>query len=139
MLAAALDNRVGRALFGELVDRLEEPRGLRRLAGDLLADYEREVFGTRDRGRWEGDDPATQRAKNSGRVLVDTGNLLEELTHPLVEGDEIRVEAGDATYAIHLQRGAGNKMPPRDPAPAPSYSQVEDWAAQILGYLTNGA
>lgn len=138
MLHFELDNRASRLLLGELVDRLEQPRGMQSLLVDVLADYEEQVFGTRGLGRWASDDPDTIAAKGNGRVLVDTGNLLDELTNPIIEGEGVRVSAGDADYAGFLKRGSRG-MPRRDPAPEPPQGTVEGWAEQLLGYLITGA
>jgi hypothetical protein len=124
-------------LLQGIADRFDNPRGALTLLGGLLADYEREVFATRGLGRWPADDPATVRLKNSGRVLVQTGGLLENLTDAHIEGDSVVVNSGDSKQAAYLKRGARG-MPPRDPAPMPDHGRVQDWAEQVLGYLIDG-
>jgi phage gpG-like protein len=121
----------------EIINRLEQPADLNRLMGNLLVDFEREVFATRGRGAWQADDEVTIAAKGGAQVLVDSGNLLRELTDPHIDGESVFVDQGDATYAIFQQRGARG-MPERDPAPEPSDSVVDGWTDQLLGFILEG-
>lgn len=136
-LLVEADVRDAGELLQGIVDRLDNPRGALTLLGGLLADYEREVFATRGFGRWPADDPATVSLKNSGRVLVDTGGLLENLTDAQIDGDSVKVNQGTSKQAAFLKRGARG-MPRRDPAPMPDQNRVADWADQLLGYLVDG-
>ena len=121
----------------QMVERLDRPRTALEVLGDLFEDYERDVFATRGRGQWAGLDPATAKLKNSGRVLVDTGNLLRELTRAHIDSESVYVDAGDAHYAKYLRDGARG-MPKRDPAPEPPAATVAAWADELLAFLVDG-
>lgn len=117
--------------------RLDDGRGLLQQCGLLLEEYERDVFATRGRGQWASLDSDTVELKGSTRVLVDTGNLLKNLTSAKVEGESVVVNQGDAYYGRFLRDGERG-MPRRDPAPEPSGSVRETWSEQLLGYLVDG-
>ncbi len=139
MISIDVDTAAGRALLGELVDVINGDRRMRDLAGDLLADYEAEVFGTQGFGQWAPNDPSTVRAKGSGRVLVDTGGLMAEMTSQgsvRSDGDGYAITT-DRESAGYLKRGARG-MPVRDAAPEPTQAVAERWADQVLNLVTGG-
>jgi hypothetical protein len=132
------DVAAGRDELQAIADRLEDPRTILALLGSLLTEYEVGVFATQGRGRWAMDDPATVALKHSGRVLVDTGHLLNQLTNVKYDGDDtVKVNQGDAFYGRFLRDG-DRGMPKRDPAPMPQDSDVERWAQKLLDYLVSG-
>lgn len=120
-----------------MADRLTHSGPLMKMLAHGLEEYERDVFATQGRGQWAPDDPDTVDLKGGGRVLVDSGNLLNELTHAEISGDTTSVLEGDAYYARFLRDG-DRGMPRRDPAPAPPHGTVSKWADQVLGYVIDG-
>lgn len=116
--------------------RLESPALLSQLGG-LMADYQAEVFHTRNRGKWAPDDPVTVSLKGSSRVLVDSGELFDSLTTARIEGETVTLHEGDAFYA-RFHRAGERGMPRRDPAPEPSASQQTDWVDSLLTYVVEG-
>lgn len=138
MLTVEIEAPGARQLLQDMQERLNNPTGLRRIMGDLLVDYEREVFATRGFGRWAADDPVTARLKGNGRVLVDTGALFDNLTTVNdVDEDTVSVNQGDAFWGRFLRDG-DRGMPRRDPAPKPSEATVSGWGQRILDYLIEG-
>lgn len=136
-LVIDVDVEAPRAALQQIHDRLDRPDALLRRMGLLLEDYEREVFATRAHGQWQTLDPATVDQKSSSRVLVATGALFDELTSAEVEGDAVVVNQGDAYYGRFLRDGERG-MPRRDPAPEPPHDTQEQWADDILAFLTEG-
>lgn len=138
-LLLEVDSTATRDHLAQMRGRLENGRSLMGRCGLLLEDYEREVFATRGRGRWAPDDPLTIERKAGGRVLVDTGGLLDELTTAHVDSDDsVVVNQGDAYYARFLRDG-DRGMPRRDPAPEPPASTRREWADRLLGYIVDGS
>lgn len=137
IIGVDVDVAPAHGLLDTLVQRLENDRGIFDLLGGLLEDYERDVFATRGSGTWAPDSSDTIELKGSGRVLVDTGNLLNELTHARRVGEAVQVDAGDAYYARFLRDG-DRGMPKRNPAPAPDGAQVSRWGDQLVGFLIDG-
>ena len=136
-LVIDVDVTAPRDVLREIHDRLDRPDALLRHMGLMLEDYEREVFATRDHGGWQTLDPATVDLKGTSRVLVDSGALLAELTSATIEGETVVVNQGDAFYGRFLRDGERG-MPRRDPAPEPHPSTQEEWAEDILAFLTAG-
>lgn len=125
-------------LFGGMRDRANDPRALLQILGHELEDYERRMFATSGAGSWAPDDSDTLAQKGgSGRVLVDEGNLLRQLTDARVEGESAVVDQGSAFYGAMLRDG-DRGMPRRNPAPMPSRRDLETWADQVLGYIRTG-
>lgn len=136
-LVIDVDIEAPRAALQQIHDRLDRPEALLGRMGLLLEDYEREVFATRAHGQWQTLDPATVDQKGSSRVLVATGALFDELTSAEVEGDAVVVNQGSAYYGRFLRDGERG-MPRRDPAPEPPHDTQEQWADDILAFLTEG-
>lgn len=136
MLVADADTRTAVGLLEDIADRLDRPRPVLELLGTELEEYEDEVFATHGHGAWPSLDPATQRAKGSGRILVASGDLLASLTgRAQVDGEG--VELTGPSYLSYLRSGT-SRMPKRDPAPEPPPAQVDDWAEVVLGYVATG-
>lgn len=136
-LVIDIDVTAPRAALQQVRDRLDRPEPLLQRMGLLLEDYEREVFATRGHGQWETLDPATVELKGSSRVLVATGALFDELTTATVDGESAVVNQGDAFYGRFLRDGERG-MPRRDPAPEPPLDTQEQWADDVLAFLTDG-
>ncbi|MSZ75521.1 MAG: hypothetical protein F2667_00270 [Actinobacteria bacterium] len=138
-LSILVEERRGSSILGEVAYRLENPRPLLQVLGEDLVAYEAEVFATEGNGAWPALSPATLKAKNGGRVLVDTGRLLAGLTSNSaidVGTDDVTVTASHPA-AGYLKRGT-SKMPARDPAPAPPARVTGGWARSLLSALVEG-
>lgn len=137
-LVIDVDVTAPREALDQIRGRLDQPRTLLQRMGLLLEEYEREVFATRGHGQWQTLDPATVDLKSSGQVLVDAGDLLGFLTTATVENDDtVAVNQGDAFYGRFLRDG-DRGMPRRDPAPEPPHDTQEQWADEVLAFLTDG-
>lgn len=130
---------VDTGLLADIRQRLDSPRLLLDVAGDALIDYERQAFASRGFGAWATNDPDTIAEKGSGRVLVDTGAVLRDLTSrsSLRFTDDTVTLATQQLGAIMAKRGARG-APKRNPAPKPDSQHVEQWAERILGALISG-
>lgn len=137
VVSVDVDVAPAHGLLDTIVGRLEDDRGIFDLLGGLLEDYEKDVFASRGSGAWAPDSSDTIELKGGSRVLVDTGNLLNELTHAKRVGEAVQVDAGDAYYARFLRDG-DRGMPKRNPAPAPDRAQVSRWADQLVRFLVDG-
>jgi hypothetical protein len=115
----------------QIIGRLERPIGALLLLGKALEDYERDEFATSGHGQWQADEPVTQKLKHSGRVLIDTGHLMDQLTRAHIDGDDVYLDAGDADYARFQSRR-------RNPVPAPALSTIGRWGDQAGNYLVTG-
>lgn len=136
MIAIDVDIAPGTELLQQIVERIGHPREALNVLGDLLTDYERAVFATQGFGTWAALDPATVRAKDSNRILVDTGEALRHLTGaPDIAGDSVTASA--PSYLDYLRRGARG-MPKRDATPTPTSAHLADWAEGLLGALVHG-
>lgn len=131
--------QVDTGLLDDITQRLDHPRPLLEVAGDALIDYEREAFASSGFGTWANNDPETVMEKGSSRVLVDSGNLLRDLTSrsSLRFDDDSVTLSTDKVGAIMAKRGARG-APKRNAAPKPSSQHVEGWAERILGALLGG-
>lgn len=136
-LVIDVDATTPRQKVQEIRERVESPRALLAQMGLLLEEYETDVFRSRGRGQWAPDDPATVQLKGSGRVLVDTGALLDYLTNARIEGESVFVNQGNAHYGAFLRDG-DRGMPKRDPAPEPPHGVQQDWADKLLGLVVDG-
>lgn len=106
------------------------------LIGEAMTDYEVALFAAGGRGQWAALDAATIAAKGHGRVLIDTGDLMQAATGAYtVMGDDVTVNLPE--YAQYLRAGARG-MPRRDPAPVPEGATLEEWADQVLSYMLEG-
>lgn len=125
--------------FGAIRDRLDDPEEALAVLIEDVNRYEADLFGSQGGGQWAADDPATALLKGSARVLVDSGNLLAQMTNAQVDdSDSVILDAGDAPYIKPLRAGA-NGSPPRDPAPTPPERELEDWAEHMLDVIVDGA
>lgn len=132
------DTRTATTHLQDIRRRIDDSRGLLTRCGLLLEEYERDIFRTRGRGQWSPLDADTIELKGSGRVLVDTGDLLRNLTTAEIDGpDSVVVNEGTAFYARFLRDGERG-MPQRDPAPEPPDATQGRWSDQLLGYLVEG-
>jgi hypothetical protein len=137
MLNVDVELKAPRRTLDDIIGRLEEPRPMLTMLGDVLVDYERDLFSSAGHGRWASDDPATAALKNSGRVLVDTGGLLDQLTDAHLGDEYVEVNQGVAFYGRFLRDG-DRGMPRRDPAPLPTASEVQDWADRLATFILEG-
>ncbi|MEJ7846434.1 MAG: hypothetical protein WKF93_12395 [Acidimicrobiales bacterium] len=122
-----------------MVRRSSDATPLLQILGDELLEYAAGAFATRGYGQWATLDPATVRAKGNGRVLVDNGGLLADLTSrgSLRRSGETVTLSTDETSAGYLKRGARG-MPQRNPTPPPPSPVVNGWAREALGFLVEG-
>lgn len=124
--------------LSQVAGRLDA-RDLLGLLADELIEHVEEAFATSGFGEWAPLDPATVRAKGSGRILVDTGGLLASLTSPAaVEelGETVRI-ATDHPGAGPLKRGARG-MPERNATPTPERPELNSWATRLARYAVDG-
>lgn len=135
-----VDVTAAAGMLDGIEQKLANPRPLLEHLADEVRGYESDVFTTRGFGRWPALDPETARRKRGGRLLVDTGDMLRSLTrYPAkdavqdITGDTLTVASKDVAALMH-QRGA-HGMPKRNPAPAPSRTQVRGWAESMLSAL----
>lgn len=136
MLSVDVELSAGRRLIHQIEARLDgHADGVRNLLGDILEEYEKDLFASNGRGQWASLDRATVKAKGGGRTLVDTGGLMRLMTHSERTSDGARVAAG-WPYG-NLKKGARG-MPKRDPAPLPSRRTIDQWAERVLGFLVDG-
>lgn len=136
MLSVDVELSAGRQMINQIGDRLDgHAGGVHNLLGDILEEYEKDLFASNGRSQWAALDRATVKAKGNGRVLVDTGGLMRLMTHPERTSDGARVSAG-WPYG-NLKKGARG-MPKRDPAPLPSRRTIDQWAERVLGFLIDG-
>jgi phage gpG-like protein len=141
-LSVDVDVDAAAGMLDELAAKLENPRPLLEVLADEIRDYERQVFATRGFGRWPALDLETARRKRGGRVLVDTGDMLASLTrYPARDAvqdfgaDSVTVATTDVAAIMHQH---GRHSPKRNPAPAPSSTQVRQWADTALRALLEG-
>lgn len=130
-------DRGARNMLHDIADRVEDDSVLHML-GQHLVEHEQKAFATEGFGQWAPLSPATLKAKNGGRILVDTGRLEQVLTSRAsirVEGDEVSLD--EDPVARFLRTGARG-MPERNPTPAPDQFDVRDWAQDALRYMTEG-
>ncbi|MDI6911478.1 hypothetical protein [Nocardioides sp.] len=137
MLEIEVEDRAALRLLDNIGDRLEHPDGLLGALVEEMHDYERDVFATSGHGAWPALSPNTLRQKSGGQVLVDSGDLLHDLTSSKdLLGDEASVTT-DADHA-RFHRYGTSRMPRRDPTPTPPSHVVEEWARTALDYITDG-
>jgi len=126
-----------RRQFGDMRARAEG-RGLMTILARGLEEYERTMFATAGEGKWAPDDEETLAQKGGGRVLVDQGRLMRQLTHArILSNDVAEVSRGTAFYGDFLRDGERG-MPKRDPAPMPDQRRLERWAEAVALYITTG-
>jgi phage gpG-like protein len=142
VLTVDVDARVAAGMLDAIEKRLANPRPLLEALADEIRDYESRVFATGGFGAWPALDPETLATKHGRRMLVDTGNLLQSLTrYPAADAvqritsDSVTVATTDVAAIMHQH---GRHVPKRNPAPAPSRSQVADWAHVLLSDLLEG-
>jgi hypothetical protein len=111
--------------------------GVGKIMSEALVEYVDDVYKTGHSGKWAKLDPATVKAKRSRRVLVDTGELLKNLSKPQARGDAVIATAGSSFYASFLKDGARG-TPKRDPAPEPPHDFVQDVAAEVAAFVVDG-
>lgn len=138
MLSLDVDDAAARHWLAGIRGRLEDPADAMAVLVEDVNTYESEVFASQGQGGWAALDPATVLLKGSTRVLVDTGNLLELMTHAKVDDtDSVILDTRDAPYIAPLRAGA-NGSPSRNPAPIPSNTVLEGWAEDLLDVIVHG-
>ena len=138
-----VDLRPALAMLDDIATRAEDADWmLDALTEDARAHIQK-AFDSQGFGRWPANDPAWAAAKSRGRVLQNTGALLDSLVddhHPLgvrqVRGDAVTVSTRHPA-AAHLKRGARG-MPRRDPVPAAPSSTRRKMAERLLTGLVDG-
>lgn len=127
-----------RRRLGRIEERLDDPQGMLRHLLPELHDYEAEVFATEGHGEWAPNAAGTLETKGSGRVLVNTGALMADLTGGRgdVSGETLSVGTSKA-YAGYLRDGARG-MPRRNPTPTPDNGTVREWGTHLLTYVVDG-
>lgn len=137
MFEAHLEDDAARRLLHDISDRVDHPAGLLDVLVDEIHDYERDVFATGGHGTWPALAEGTLRQKAGSRVLVDSGDLLDQLTSNKDLLSDEAVVAADVEHA-RFHRYGTSRMPRRDPTPTPPGAVVEDWARTALDYIVDG-
>ncbi|MCB9377091.1 MAG: hypothetical protein H6515_14645 [Microthrixaceae bacterium] len=136
VIGVVADTRAAEQMLTNLIDRVDNPRQILGLLGDELQAHQEEAFASRGHGSWAANNPATMRAKGHGRVLVDTGALMADLTRPRIDGEKVGVDS-DSIGGRMAARGARG-APRRDPTPTPTPADVRGWAERVLQHITRG-
>ncbi|MBB3041020.1 hypothetical protein [Nocardioides soli] len=137
MLDIDVEGRRALGLLDDIGDRLGRPDEMLDLLVDRVHEYERDLFASGGNGQWPALSAKTVALKGSSRVLVDSGDLLADLTTARdLMGDEA-VVASDRAYARFHKSGTG-RMPRRDPSPQPPEQLVAQWSEDLLGYVVDG-
>lgn len=113
---------------------------LRRIA-TLMRQRERRVFASGGFGAWAALDPDTLASKRGGRILVDTGGLLDSLTqrgarYAVTRASSDLLVFGTSHPVAHLLRDGARGTPKRDPVPTVRAGEVEEWADELLTHIT---
>ena len=138
-----VDLRPALRMLDEIATRAEDADWMLDALTEDARAHIQEAFDTEGFGQWPANDPAWAAAKSRGRVLQNTGMLLDSLVddrHPLgvrqVQGDSVTVTTRHPA-AAHLKRGARG-MPRRDPVPAAPSSTRRKMADRLLVGLVDG-
>lgn len=137
MFSVEIEDGAARRFLDGIHDRLNRPDHLLDVLVDEVHQYERDLFDSAGDGAWPALTGKTISLKGSSRILVDSGDLLEQLTSASdISGDEAEVVARTA-YARFHKHGT-SRMPRRDPAPEPSAAKVGEWAEVLLDAIVDG-
>lgn len=139
MLDAEIESAGAERMLRGIRDRLNSSQSLLSVLEDDLQQYESEAFASSGFGAWAPLNPATIAMKGNGRILVDSGGLLDELTSGSaaeISGETLTIRSR-APYAGFLKRGARG-APPRDPVPQPDRGDVSEWAQNMIRYAVDG-
>lgn len=134
MITIDVDSVAAERRLRHLVDQTVSATPLLRGLQDDLQAYVDEVFASEGFGQWAPLAAVTVRSKNSGRILVDTGGLLDSLTGGGdISGETLTITTNEQS-AGYLKAGARG-MPKRNPLPEPPPATVNRWAEALLGDL----
>lgn len=137
MFSVDLEDSAASRFLDGIHDRLNRPEHLLDALVDEVHKYERDLFDSAGDGAWPALSEKTVQLKGSSRILVDSGDLLDQLTTASdISGDDAEVVARTA-YARFHKYGTG-RMPRRDPAPEPSSAKVGEWAEVLLDTIVDG-
>jgi hypothetical protein len=139
VIGVDVDTRPAARLLSAVRGRVERPRPVLDALADELVEREARAFATNGFGRWGALAPATVRAKGHGRVLVDTGGLLRQLTSRTavrVTGSSVEVSTNHA--GAYFNRVGARGMPKRDAVPHSTSTEREEWASTALGFFVTG-
>lgn len=138
-LVASVDVGPAHRMLDGIADRLERPRAVLGRMGEELVEHEEELFATGGRGEWPALDPMTAAAKGSGRILVDSGQLMADLTSTgAVQVEDDSVEVSTSHPAARFLRSGTGKMPQRDPVLEPDHGELERWADVLVRAVVDG-
>lgn len=131
MLSVDFEGRRAVGLLDGIADRLGNPDEMLDLLVDNVHEFERNLFDSGGNGQWPALSPKTVALKGSSRIMVDSGDLLADLTTARdLMGDEAVVETDVAYARFHARR--------RNPAPEPPADVVAEWAEDLVGYVVDG-
>lgn len=137
-LDLTVDAAAAERLLGAIERNLSFVQPALRETGMALLDYERDVFASSGPG-WSPLDPQTMARKSGGRVLVDSGALMDSLTGTdslEVDSDSVAVNS-NVFYGRFHNTGTG-RMPRRDPTPPPSAADARKFADAFLDAVMRG-
>lgn len=118
-------------LLDDIADRLGQPNEMLDLLVDNVHEFERDLFASGGNGQWPALSRKTVALKGNSRIMVDSGDLLADLTSSRdLMGDEAVVETDQAYARFHTRT--------RNPAPAPPADKVAEWAEDLLGWVVGG-
>ena len=139
LLTIAATTTAASQMVDGIADRLERPRNILGRMGEELIDHEEELFASEGHGEWPALDPMTVAAKGSGRLLVDTGQLLADLTsNSAIRIEDDSVEVSTSHPAAGYLRSGTSRMPRRDPVLEPTSSELRHWADVMARAVVDG-
>lgn len=123
-------------------ERALEPGPVLTLIGKAMQRIEQALFDSGGNGQWPPLAASTVAMKGNSKILRDTDALMDSLTSGdsfEVNGSELLfftdVTSDDGTPYPSLLKSGTSRMPPRDPLPTPSGSDIRMFSKAIQAYI----